>query len=256
MVIRDFHDLVRLLQEHPEWREELRRLVLTEELLRLPEVVARLADRVDALARIVAENTRQLAEHSRQIAELRATVQEHSRQIAELRVAVENLTARMEDQNRRLDRMDAHLGDLRGRVMEWEYREKAVAYFAPLLRRIRTVDRALLGEMADEAVAQGRLSEQEADDLVLADVVLRGRSRETGEETWAVVEVSAGVGVRDVQRAYHRAQALARLVGGPVLPIVAGTAITDRARSLARQVGVVEVQDGAIRAPGRPVRPL
>ena len=25
----DFHDLIRLLEEHPEWREEIRRLLLT-----------------------------------------------------------------------------------------------------------------------------------------------------------------------------------------------------------------------------------
>lgn len=33
MTIQDFGDLVRLLEEHPEWRAELRRLVLPEELL-------------------------------------------------------------------------------------------------------------------------------------------------------------------------------------------------------------------------------
>jgi hypothetical protein len=34
--VQDFHDFVRLLEERPEWRVELRRLVLTEELLGLP----------------------------------------------------------------------------------------------------------------------------------------------------------------------------------------------------------------------------
>jgi hypothetical protein len=31
--LQDFHDLVGILEQHPEWRAELRRLVLTEELL-------------------------------------------------------------------------------------------------------------------------------------------------------------------------------------------------------------------------------
>jgi hypothetical protein len=39
----DFHDLIRLLEQHPEWRAELRRLVLTDEVLALPAIVARLA---------------------------------------------------------------------------------------------------------------------------------------------------------------------------------------------------------------------
>ena len=40
--VAEFHDLVRLVTERPEWRAELRRLVLTEELLALPDQVARL----------------------------------------------------------------------------------------------------------------------------------------------------------------------------------------------------------------------
>jgi hypothetical protein len=42
--VQDFHDLVRLLEQRPEWRAELRRLVLTEELLALPAIVRELAE--------------------------------------------------------------------------------------------------------------------------------------------------------------------------------------------------------------------
>src|SRR3972149_9397232 len=58
--VEAFHDLLRLLEERPEWRVEIRRVVLTEDLLRLPEELARarqeteqrfqeLAARIDAL---------------------------------------------------------------------------------------------------------------------------------------------------------------------------------------------------------------
>jgi hypothetical protein len=36
--VEEFQDLIRLLQERPEWRADLRRLVLTDELLALPEL--------------------------------------------------------------------------------------------------------------------------------------------------------------------------------------------------------------------------
>src|SRR5712692_8969633 len=36
----EWRDLIRLVEAHPEWRAELRRLVLTDELLALPEQVA------------------------------------------------------------------------------------------------------------------------------------------------------------------------------------------------------------------------
>ena len=38
----DFHDLIRLIETRPEWRAELRRLVLTEELLAAPDQLAAL----------------------------------------------------------------------------------------------------------------------------------------------------------------------------------------------------------------------
>ena len=40
--VEEFHDLIRLLEERPEWRTELRRFVLTDQLLALPEQLAEL----------------------------------------------------------------------------------------------------------------------------------------------------------------------------------------------------------------------
>ncbi len=37
--VSDFEDLVRILQERPEWRERLRTLILPEEILTLPQLV-------------------------------------------------------------------------------------------------------------------------------------------------------------------------------------------------------------------------
>src|SRR5215475_712445 len=42
--VEEFRDLVRILEERPEWRAELRRLVLTDELLTLPELVRDLVE--------------------------------------------------------------------------------------------------------------------------------------------------------------------------------------------------------------------
>jgi type I site-specific restriction endonuclease len=40
--VDDFHDFIRLIEARPEWRTELRRLVLTDELLAMPEQLAEL----------------------------------------------------------------------------------------------------------------------------------------------------------------------------------------------------------------------
>jgi len=57
--IEDFRDLVRILEQKPEWRAELRRLLLTEELLALPERVERgfleLAEQPNAMMKCLAK---------------------------------------------------------------------------------------------------------------------------------------------------------------------------------------------------------
>ena len=48
--VEDFQDLLRLLEQHPEWRVDLRRYVLAGELLELPAVVRELAEQTRELA--------------------------------------------------------------------------------------------------------------------------------------------------------------------------------------------------------------
>ena len=42
--VSEFRDLIQLLERHPIWRAELRRWVLTKELLALPQTVGELVD--------------------------------------------------------------------------------------------------------------------------------------------------------------------------------------------------------------------
>ena len=71
---KDMHDLIKLLEERPEWKKELRRLILTEELLDLPkafqgivevqkhtdEKLDILTNRIDQLAEIQKRTEEQL----------------------------------------------------------------------------------------------------------------------------------------------------------------------------------------------------
>ena len=46
--INNLEDLVRVLDENPQWAEALRARILTRELLELPEIFARFVESVDA----------------------------------------------------------------------------------------------------------------------------------------------------------------------------------------------------------------
>jgi cell division protein FtsB len=60
--VQDLHDLVALVTQHPEWRAELRRLVLTEELLALPQIVHDLAEAQQRTEQQIAQLTQQVAQ--------------------------------------------------------------------------------------------------------------------------------------------------------------------------------------------------
>jgi hypothetical protein len=53
--VQDFHDLIGILEQHPEWRTDLRRLMLTEELLSLPQITHALAEAQQRTEQRVAE---------------------------------------------------------------------------------------------------------------------------------------------------------------------------------------------------------
>ena len=66
-----------------------------------------------------------------------------------------------------------------------------------------------------------------------------------GEEVYLAVEISWGVGVKDVKRAAGRAEIL-RKFGFNVLPVVAGKEITLEAEIIAKEMGVYRVTDGYV----------
>ncbi len=133
--------------------------------------------------------------------------------------------------------------------LERQYRENAPAYFGRLLRRIRVLSSQHLADLLEDALDQGEITWRERDDVLEADVVLRGRSREDGTERYLVAEVSWGVGPHDVERASRRARILERVLGQPVLAAVAGKRIDPAVEQYAREMGVWQVVDGYIRPP-------
>jgi hypothetical protein len=102
--------------------------------------------------------------------------------------------------------------------------------------------------MLDDAMDQGRLTEAEKNEILLADMVFSGRRRQDGAEARYVVEVSSVVDDHDVRRALNRAGLLARL-GQPAVPVVAGRSIMPDAAAYAQQNGVAQVVDGRTTVP-------
>ena len=73
----------------------------------------------------------------------------------------------------------------------------------------------------DLAAGMGDITWDEADDLVMADVVVRGTGPD-GEQRYVLAEVSVAVQERDRIRAHRRAALLEKATGVTTIPIVVG----------------------------------
>jgi hypothetical protein len=117
--VSDFQDLVRLLEQHPEWRVELRRLLLTDEILALPEIVRRLAEaqeRVEVQLAELVEAQRQAAEAQRltdqRLAELAEAQRRTEERLQRLEATVTQLIEAQRHTEERLQRLEATVTQL------------------------------------------------------------------------------------------------------------------------------------------------
>ena len=263
--VQDFHDLSRLLDEHPEWQAELRRRVLTDELLELPALVRRIAEgqaRTDGQLATLTARVGSLAGHldtltvrvdsiAERLDALTARVDALTARVDALVVQVQALTVAMGDLQATVQTQGARLDAAIGELVEARYERRAGAYFSHLARRVRVLDRSTLADLLEDAVEEGRIAKGDRRDVMHADLVLTGRRREDGADLYLVAEVSVGIGVDDVRRAADRAAVMARL-GRPAVAVVAGERIDPEPAEMAVARGVRQVINGHADVVGEP----
>ena len=240
--VEDFHDLVRLLEERPEWRAQMRRLVLSDEYLAVPEQIAEFRRDAEQRFREVDE---QIAEVRREVAELR-------QEVAELRRDTESQFSRVVLQIGQLQTdmktVKDDVAQLKGENLERRYRERAPAYFGRLIRKAQVVTAEELSALLEDAEGRRVLSASDRDEVGWADLVIRGRWRADDRHVMVLAEISSIVDRHDVLRATDRATLLAKL-GTPVVPAVAGASVTERAADMARSRNVWQMLNGRVVEP-------
>ncbi len=155
--VRDFHDLVKLLREHPEWREELRALLLAPELLSLPQLIRELAEKVDRLAAAQARTEERVAELAAAQARTEARLSLLEERMAELAAA----QARTEERLGLLEERVAELTAAQARTEErLSLLEERMAELAAAQARAEERLSLLEERMAELAAAQARTEER------------------------------------------------------------------------------------------------
>lgn len=253
--VDDFNDLVRLLEERPEWRARLRDLLLPKELIALPAVVAQLVEasrlalerlgrieqRLDSVDRRLDGVVRWQGDADRRFDHLDEGMRRMSSDVND----VEG-TARRSEENAvevaaALRRLENDVGELRGSTWETRFRIDPDFWFSELIAAPVALSGRHVAEMLHHHVAEGRLTPAEAAHIRRTDIVIEGV--EAGEPAYLIVEVSRTVSTYDVQRAADRA-ILLRKAAPRVRAVAAGKFIRSDAVELAERRGVVtEVED-------------
>ena len=240
--INDISDLVRILRDQPEWAETIRGVLLSRELLDLPEKFARFVDLTDRNFQAV--NAR-LDHLESDVAEFKASVDERFDRVDE----------RFDRMDRRMDRMEGRMDNGFGTNYEVKIERNIPSHAGQHLgmRGVRVLRGTMIGrdtELADQverAADEGVITWEEHDQLLLVDLIFTGRSRTDGTTILAAAEVSITAGNLDVDRAVKRARILEIVTGQPVVPVVISANVDDERAAMALDQGVT-----IIRSPEQP----
>ena len=282
--VEHFHELTRLLYERPEWRAELRSILLTEEILDMPRMLSeltaaqqrteeglqrlevsvdqlaaaqqrteeglqRLEARVDKLVSAQQRTEEGLQRLEVSVDQLAAAQQRTEEGLQRLEARVDNLVSAQQRTETRLEALTNNVGDLKGILLESQHRDRPYQHFRGIVLKARTVTIDELGLLTDAALEKALLTEAEAEDIELADAVVKGRDRQTRQPLHLVIESSWGIGVGDVKRAARRAALLAK-TGTVARPVAAGKWAAPDAHSTADELKVWLVINGHALAPG------
>lgn len=227
--INTIEDLTRILRERPEWRDEMRKLVLTDELLTLPQRFSEYAASTD-----------------RRLDELTQIVQQLVRGQQELTQSLQELTQRFEQYaeitNRRVSNLEGRVGNLEG-----SHYESKVVRLLPTRIRLEKVanlnnpqvvypingNAPALDSLIQRALNNGVISHEQMIDLTDADAIIAA-----DDNRYAVVESSITLAERDINRAIGRAALMTIITGSETVPVVASDNIADVERAFAEERGV------------------
>jgi hypothetical protein len=255
--INDIQDLVRIIEDRPEWRRELQRVLLTEELRGTPDLISENAKIIGENAKLIGENAkaidrletttaenakligenakaidRLIGENAKAIDRLEITTAENAKAIAEnAKLIGENAKAidRLEITTTRLTRMtgvnSGHIGDMRGLFASQKVvREAAIVADRMGMRVVRTLEPQDVIDIWNVGKAEGLtdgISKDYEDSFKNADLIIEAQSNDRAPH-FIAVEISYTADGRDTERAIRNAEYITKFTGTPTYAAVAG----------------------------------
>ncbi len=231
---------------HPEVREPVLRVLLTEDFLALPARVDALTEQVQGLREefdgFREETREQFGVVSARIDETNTRIDETNRSMQE----------QFQQVNRRIDdsadsivrRMEGSLGRFRGETYEKRCVEKIDELLADHFGYAQLLDREPINRQLAQVRQNGTISRQEYLDGRNVDIIAHDTFAYDGERRWAVVEVSITFNRNDLENAARRSAIIAHVFGVQTQAfVVTHSPWPDDVNAIAEQIGVTIVRN-------------
>jgi len=242
--INDIHDLALILEEHPEWRAEIRRLVLTDDLLEMPVRMERQEIRMDNLETRMDGLEVRMGNLEVRMGNLEVRMDRLESVVAKLvettTVLAEQMDVFRNETNQRFNRVESGIGDLKGHFMEGTAREEALLIATNMgLQWVSTLPKgatALIWNEAESAGLTAGISSDDRKSFGRADLVMEAMTPQ-GERCYIAVEASYTANGRDTRRVGRNARFLSRFTNLPSFAAVASVRIDNRVSDIVAEQG-------------------
>ena len=205
----EYQHLLDFLDSNPEYLQDMRTRLLLPDLIALPEQFAQLVGLVTELSasfQAFAEAT------DRRMDALEDHAAETNRRLTSLDTNVASLNGSDLENRARLNILNIAMNELalnRGRVLLATGRDTEPGFLATI-------------NAAEEA---SLITEQQADHVLVADIIIRARRADDKRYVHAVFEVSRTIRLDDIRRAHDRAATVAAATGEATIAAVVGGVI-------------------------------
>lgn len=215
--INDIQDLVQIIEDRPEWRRELQRVLLTPDL-------SDTANLITETAKLAAKNTESIDRLETLVAENAKAIAENTESIKKLDTSTKRLT-----ETTRVS--SGHIGDMRGLFASQKVvREAALITNRMGLRAVGTLERQDIIDMWELGEAKGltdNISKDDEDSFKVSDLTMVART-DDGAWCYVAVEISYTVDERDTTRAIRNAEYITNFTETPCYAAVAGVSKDNR----------------------------
>ena len=253
----EFQHLLDFLDSNPEYLQDMRTRLLMPDLIALPEQFAQLVGLVTGLSASFhdfAEATdRRLTSIETDVGVLKTDVSTLKEDVSTLKADVGTLktdvgTLKTDVGTLKTDvaSLNTNVASLNGSDLENRARlnilniamnELALNRGRVLLATGRDTEPGFLATI-NAAEETGLITEQQADHVLVADIIIRARRADDKKYVHAVFEVSRTIRLDDITRAHSRAATVAAATGEPTIAAVVGEAIQPPQQQEADEVGV------------------